>query len=52
MIGQDPRDIEQAFRRMTKFHFWQPGTIAMTAISAIEQAESIKKCRTRNAGEN
>ncbi|MCX8981049.1 galactonate dehydratase [Citrobacter portucalensis] len=38
MIGQDPRDIEQAFRRMTKFHFWQPGTIAMTAISAIEHA--------------
>lgn len=38
LLGEDPRDIEQAVRRMMKFHFWQNGTIAMTAISAIEQA--------------
>ncbi len=38
LLGQDPRDIEQNVRRMLKFHFWQAGTIAMTAISALEHA--------------
>jgi galactonate dehydratase len=38
VIGRDPRDIEQLFRLMVKRHFWTPGVIGMTAISAIEIA--------------
>ena len=38
LIGRDPRDIEQNVRRMMKAHFWMPGTIAMTAVSALEHA--------------
>jgi galactonate dehydratase len=38
VIGRDPRDIEHLFRLMVKRHFWNPGVIGMTAISAIEIA--------------
>jgi len=38
MIGTDPRDIEQAVRRMNKHGFWKLGVIGTTAISAIEVA--------------
>ncbi len=38
LIGKDPRDIEQNLRLMMKSHFWMSGTIAMTAISALDHA--------------
>lgn len=38
LIGTDPRDIEQAVRRMHKLGFWKMGVIGATAISAIEVA--------------
>lgn len=38
LIGTDPRDIEQAVRRMHKHGFWKMGVIGTTAISAIEVA--------------
>ncbi len=38
VIGRDPRDIEQAFRAMSKQSFWPLGAIGMTAASGIEQA--------------
>ncbi|MFO1055351.1 MAG: galactonate dehydratase [Dongiaceae bacterium] len=38
LIGQDPRDIEQAVRIMHKQGFWRMGVIGATAISGIEVA--------------
>ncbi|WMS40944.1 galactonate dehydratase [Acuticoccus sp. MNP-M23] len=38
IIGQDPRNIEQIVRRMTRFSFWPLGAIGLTAVSGIEQA--------------
>ncbi|MFN3273280.1 MAG: hypothetical protein ACK41U_01260 [Paracoccus sp. (in: a-proteobacteria)] len=38
LIGTDPRDIEQAIRRMHKHGFWKMGVIGATAISTIEVA--------------
>lgn len=38
LVGTDPRDIEQAVRRMHKHGFWKMGVIGATAISAIEVA--------------
>jgi galactonate dehydratase len=38
MIGQDPRDIENAVRIMTKHGFWKLGVIGRSAIAGIEQA--------------
>lgn len=38
IVGQDPRDIEQLVRIMTKHSFWRLGVIGMSAISGIEQA--------------
>ena len=38
LIGRDPRDIEQAFRVMTKQRFWRLGAIGMCAVSGIEMA--------------
>lgn len=38
LIGRDPRDIEQAFRVMTKQSFWRLGAIGMSAVSGIEMA--------------
>ncbi len=38
IVGQDPRDIEQAFQRLYRHGFWRPGSVAATAISGIEIA--------------
>ncbi len=38
IIGRDPRDIEQAYRAMTKQSFWRLGAIGMSAVSGIELA--------------
>src|SRR5690606_32150531 len=38
LIGRDPRDIEQAYRAMTKQSFWRLGAIGMSAVSGIEMA--------------
>ncbi len=38
LIGQDPRDIEQALQIMTRHSFWRMGIIACSAISGIEIA--------------
>ena len=38
VIGQDPRDIENAVRTMTKHGFWKLGVIGRSAIAGIEQA--------------
>lgn len=38
LLGTDPRDIEQAVRRMHKHGFWKMGVIGTSAISAIEVA--------------
>tara|TARA_R110000868_G_scaffold13500_11_gene62868 strand:+ start:36 stop:1241 length:1206 start_codon:yes stop_codon:yes gene_type:complete len=38
LIGRDPRDIEQAYRAMTKQSFWRLGAIGMSAVSGIELA--------------
>jgi galactonate dehydratase len=38
LIGQDPRDIEQAMQIMTRHSFWRMGVIGMSAISGIEMA--------------
>jgi galactonate dehydratase len=38
VVGEDPRNIEHLTRLMIKRHFWNPGVIGMTAISAIEIA--------------
>ena len=38
LIGQDPRDIEQALQIMTRHSFWRMGIIGMSAISGIEIA--------------
>jgi galactonate dehydratase len=38
MMGTDPRDIEQAFQRMTRHGFWRLGVEGMSAISGIEMA--------------
>ena len=38
MIGTDPRDIENAVRRMTKHGFWKLGVIGRSALSGIELA--------------
>jgi galactonate dehydratase len=38
MIGTDPRDIEQAVRRMNKHSYYRLGIIGASAISGIEHA--------------
>jgi len=38
IVGQDPRDIEQLVRIMTKHSFWRLGVIGTSAISGIEIA--------------
>jgi galactonate dehydratase len=38
LVGQDPRDIEQAMQIMTRHSFWRMGVIGMSAISGIEMA--------------
>lgn len=38
IIGRDPRDIEQAYRAMTKQSFWRLGAVGMSAVSGIEMA--------------
>lgn len=38
LIGQDPRDIENAFRILTKHGFWKLGVIGYSAVSGIEIA--------------
>lgn len=38
VVGHDPRDIEQAYQRMTRHGFWRLGVEGMSAISAIEIA--------------
>ncbi|RYE55600.1 MAG: galactonate dehydratase, partial [Hyphomicrobiales bacterium] len=38
LIGRDPRDIEQAYRAMTKQSFWRLGAVGMSAVSGIEMA--------------
>jgi galactonate dehydratase len=38
LIGLDPRDIEQAYRTLTKHGFWRLGAVGMSAVSGIEMA--------------
>jgi galactonate dehydratase len=38
VVGTDPRDIEQAFQRLTRHGFWRLGVEGMSAISGIEMA--------------
>lgn len=38
IVGQDPRDIEQLVRIMTRHSFWRLGVIGTSAISGIEIA--------------
>lgn len=38
IVGQDPRDIEQAFQILTRHGFWRLGVVGMSAISGIEMA--------------
>ncbi|MEQ1768586.1 MAG: galactonate dehydratase [Devosia sp.] len=38
VVGQDPRDIEQLYRIMTKHSFWRLGAVGMSSLSGIEMA--------------
>jgi galactonate dehydratase len=37
-IGEDPRRIRHLTRKLVKRHYWDPGVVAMSAISGIEVA--------------
>ncbi|MBV9705020.1 MAG: galactonate dehydratase [Methylobacteriaceae bacterium] len=38
IVGEDPRDIEQCVRILTKHGFWRLGVVGMSAVSGIEIA--------------
>lgn len=38
LVGEDPRDIEQAYQTMTRHGFWRLGVEGMSAVSGIEIA--------------